>query len=250
MNLSVTSNDAARDAQCRLGHMGIRCELCDNERGYVRKPNGPCAFCGEDEKQQTIWLVAVSPFALALVSYIIYRCMVKSTGWTTRPEMLAGLRDNFNRRASKIRILISFTQVISRLQVTFRLTFPPVVMQFLRWFNLFEFLNVFQFAFMPSCLHQLNYYEQLMGKVLMPAVILLAALVGFKATQQRWMYEFFLLLSFVCYPAFCDSLFLFFDCMLYEDGETYLGKQQFLLTRHPLIELIDSMFSRVGVVHV
>ena len=48
---------------------------------------------------------------------------------------------------------------------------------------------------------------------------------------QRWMYEVFLLISFMSYPSFCDSLFLFFDCKLYEDGETYLGKQQLLVRR-------------------
>jgi hypothetical protein len=68
----------------------------------------------------------------------------------------------------------------------------------------------------------MDYYDQLAGKVLGPTFVLLVCYFGFKIGKQRWMYEVFLVLSFVCYPSFCDSLFLFFDCKLYEDGENYL----------------------------
>jgi hypothetical protein len=117
--------------------------------------------------------------------------------------------------------------------VTFRLTYPPIVNKFLQWLVIFEFLNIFHFAFIPNCLYTMDYYDQLAGKVLGPSFVLLVCYFGFKLTKQRWMYEIFLVLSFVCYPSFCDSLFLFFDCKRYEDGENYL-------VMHPDIKCTDS----------
>jgi hypothetical protein len=96
------------------------------------------------------------------------------------------------------------------------------VNEFLKWLDVFEFFNIFQFAFIPNCLYTMDYYDQLAGKVLGPTFVLLVCYFGFKLGNQRWMYEIFLVLSFVCYPSFCDSLFLFFDCKEYEDGENYL----------------------------
>ena len=180
-------------------------------------------------------MLLLLPPALIVGGALVIRCLARHAGWKTRSEVLHGLRENFERRASKFRILVGFTQVVSRITVTFRLTFPPIVAEWLRWLNVFEFLNVFHFAFIPNCLYSLDYYDQLLCEVLGPAFVLVVALVGFEVTKQRWMYELFLLLSFVCYPAFCDSLFLFFDCKLYEDGETYLG-EQLLLIRLTLVD--------------
>jgi hypothetical protein len=107
--------------------------------------------------------------------------------------------------------------------VAFRLTFPTIVNEFLSALSFFELLPIFQFAFVPNCLYSLDYYDQLTVKVLGPTAILFVAYFGYRSdTRQRWMYEIFLLFSFLCYPSFCDSLFRFFDCREYEDNESYL----------------------------
>ena len=51
-----------------------------------------------------------------------------------------------------------------------------------------------------------------MGRVFGPAITLFLAYLGYKKMRRQWLYELFLVLSFVCYPSFCDSLFGFFDC--------------------------------------
>jgi hypothetical protein len=214
-NMSATT--MTRDAQCKFGHAGVRCELCDEEKGFVIRPDGTCEQCDAQKRRTTIIMFVVVPLVVITSAWLFIRWL----GWKN-DEVLGIVRDNFERRASKIRILIGFTQVVSRIKVTFRLTFPPVVMDFLRWLNVFEFLNIFKFVFIPNCLYSMDYYDQLICEVLGPAVVLVLAFVGYRTYNRQWMYEIFLILSFVCFPAFCESLFRFFDCQEYEDGEIYL----------------------------
>ena len=75
-----------------------------------------------------------------------------------------------------------------------------------------------------ACHFAQRHPDRITGKVLGPAVVLCLSYLGYKVTRQQWMYELFLILSFVCSPAFCDSLFRFFDCKQYEDGVDYLGE--------------------------
>eukprot|EP00935_MAST-01C_sp_MAST-1C-sp1_P000904 g904.t1 len=194
-------------------------QACECSRGYfMRIEEQVCQVCpaNSDCRQAGFTLHTLEPaqghWRATNVSLVFHQC----------PNVLHGLRENFERRASKFRILVGFTQVLSRVPVTFRLTFPPIVTDFLHWLDVFEFLNIFHFAFTPNCLHSLDYYDRLMARVLGPAITLALAYIGHQLTRQQWMYEVFLLLSFVCYPAFCDSLFRFFDCREYEDGERYL----------------------------
>jgi hypothetical protein len=211
------NNSRSLNAQCNHGHVGVRCELCNNDEGFVVRPDNTCEQCDAQKRKTTIILFAVVPPVVIIGAWLF----ISWLGWK-RGDVLDNLRDNFERRASKIRILIGFTQVVSRITVTFRLTFPLIVLDFLRWLNLFEFINIFHFVFIPNCLYSMDYYDQLICEVLGPAAVLVLAFVGYRTYHQQWMYELFLLLSFVCYPSFCESLFRFFDCQEYEDGEKYL----------------------------
>jgi hypothetical protein len=207
----------SRNAQCKFGHFGVRCELCDEEEGFVIRPDGTCEQCDAKKRRTTMILFVVIPLVIITSAWLFIRWM----GWKHN-EVLGILRDIFERRASKFRILIGFTQIVSRITVTFRLSFPRVVVDLLRLLNVFEFLNIFKFVFIPNCLYSMGYYDQLICEVLVPAIILVLAMAGYRISGKAWMYELFLLLSFVCYPAFCESLYGFFDCQEYEDGQEYL----------------------------
>jgi hypothetical protein len=211
------SNYKGRSTQCKHGHVGLRCELCDDKEGFVIRPDGTCEQCDVQKRRTTAIIFVVVPLTIIIGAWLFICWM----GWK-RDEVLGIIQDNFDRRASKIRILIGFTQVVSRITVTFRLTFPPIVMDFLRWLNVFEFLNILQFVFIPNCLYSMDYYYQLICEVLGPAALIMLAFLGYRTYNLRGMYELFLLLSFVCFPSFCESLFRFFDCQDYEDGEEYL----------------------------
>jgi hypothetical protein len=224
---------STRDGQCTKGHVGVRCEMCDKASGYVLRADDSCSQCDTADKNLALALLIGLPLAIVSGVLISVKVLAHCAGWKTKAEIMNGLQDNFDRRSAKIRILIAFTQVASRFAVTFRLTFPPIVNKFLQWLDVFEFFNIFQFAFIPNCLYTMGYYDQLAGKVLGPAFVLFVCYFGFKFSKQRWMYEIFLVLSFVCYPSFCDSLFLYFDCKTYEDGESYL-------VMYPEIKCTDS----------
>jgi hypothetical protein len=224
---------SARDGQCKKGHVGVRCEMCDEANGFVPRADGSCSQCDAADKKVALALLIGLPLVAIAGILVFVKLLAHFAQWKTNEEIMSGLQDNFDRRSSKIRILFDFTQVVSRMAVTFRLTFLPIVNEFLEWLDVFEFFNIFQFAFIPNCLYTMDYYDQLAGKVLGPTFVLLVCYFGFKIGKQRWMYEVFLVLSFVCYPSFCDSLFLFFDCKLYEDGENYL-------VMYPEIKCTDS----------
>jgi surface protein len=213
---------SARDGQCKDGHVGVRCEMCDETNGYVLRADNSCSQCDEGDKKLAIVMLIGLPLVTVTGGVVFVKVLAHFADWKPKADVWHGLQANFDRRSSKIRILIGFTQIVSRMAVTFRVTFPPIVNKFLKWLDMFEFLNIFQFAFIPNCLYTMDYYDQLAGKVLGPTFVLFICYFGFKLTKQRWMYEIFLVLSFVCYPSFCDSLFLFFDCKTYEDGENYL----------------------------
>jgi hypothetical protein len=213
---------SARDGQCKKGNVGVRCEMCDEANGYVPRADDSCSQCDADDKKLALALLIGLPLGTVAGGFVFVKVLAHFAEWKTNAKIMRGLQDNFDRRSSKIRILIAFTQVVSRFAVTFRLAFPPIVNKFLQWLDIFEFFNIFQFAFIPNCLYTMDYYDQLAGKVLGPTFVLLVCYFGFKFGKQRWMYEIFLVLSFVCYPSFCDSLVLFFDCKEYEDGENYL----------------------------
>jgi hypothetical protein len=231
------SADRQRDGQCKKGNVGVRCQMCDETNGYIYRAGKRCGQCSAADKRSSLALLISLLLAIVAGGLAFVKVLAHFAGWKTKAEIMQGLRDNFDLRSAKIRILIAFTQVVSRLQVTFHLTYPPIVNDFLTRLDIFEFFNIFHFAFIPSCLYTLDYYDQLAGKVLGPTFVLFVCCFGGKIGKQRWMYEIFLILSFVCYPSFCDgSLSMaFFDCEMYEDGELYL-------VTYPAIKCTDSKY--------
>jgi hypothetical protein len=125
------------------------------------------------------------PLVILAGIFILVKKLVHFAGWKTKADIMHDLQENFDRRSSKIRILIAFTQVVSRMAVTFRLTYPPIVNEFLKWLDVFEIFNIFKFVFIPNCLYTMDYYEQLAGKVLGPTFVLLVCHLGFKLGKQR-----------------------------------------------------------------
>jgi hypothetical protein len=141
-------------------------------------------------------------------------------------------------RTPVLRLLVGFVQVVSRVASTYRLTFPPEVEKFLRSLCFFE-LDLFQvFQFMPTCYYySLSYEWSLFCKVGLPLVLFLCIVLldlseyvkrdRVEAGGRRLTFSYFIFLlgSFFLFPSFCDSLFTFFDCRKYEDGQTYLVVQ-------------------------
>jgi hypothetical protein len=211
----------SRDQQCREGHTGVRCETCAGAQGFTRRVDRLCSRCTDMEVTWTaigLALLVLVPVCVCCLWRCAIRpilCMLMGCNPT---ELSRRLRDNYHARAIKFRILVNFTQVVSRIPVTYRLKFPPNVIAFLSALDFFELLNVFHFIFVPNCFYHLDYYQQLMSQVLLPTAVLIISFAGFRIGKCQWAHEVFLLLSYVAYPALCDSLFRFFDCKVTQSG--------------------------------
>jgi hypothetical protein len=49
--------DGDRNWLCELGYVGVRCELCDYEKGYaVHQPGNTCSKCGPNEGRQSLYI--------------------------------------------------------------------------------------------------------------------------------------------------------------------------------------------------
>jgi hypothetical protein len=128
----------------------------------------------------------------------------------------------FHKRVIKFRILIGLTQVLSRLTVTYRMTFPPIFTRFLSILELAEFVDPFTLLAGLRCLWAPDYYLTLMCKILGPLTILVLLYLIFKLGNSQPAYDIFLLFLYVAFPSFCNNLFRYFDCREYEDNALYL----------------------------
>jgi hypothetical protein len=241
-----------RDYQCAEGYVGVRCELCDTGKDYVKQVGGTCGSCADGG----VMLTTVMPLLILIIflvwfdfwlikSDLVARCF----GWESHEHFRHGLRPKLEKRAAKFRILVGFCQVFCRIPVSFRLIFPPQVVVFIEGLVVFEFIDIFRFFVVPNCLFKLTYYVKIVFVVCCPLCVAIIAYVlsgyactkprgktkkitaskgahssvsGAKHKRQQWLFEVALLLAFVCFPSFCHTLFRYFDCQAYEDGYTYL----------------------------
>jgi hypothetical protein len=46
-----------RDSQCSEGYLGVRCEVCDYEKGYaIHQPGDKCSLCKPNEGRNSVWI--------------------------------------------------------------------------------------------------------------------------------------------------------------------------------------------------
>ncbi len=129
-------------------------------------------------------------------------------------------------RSMKLRILLSFTQVCTRLKASFRLQLPPAVIQLFRALSWFEFFDLFMLTASIECVqvHDLidTIWIQSMGALLLLVVMLTLSRVDPRAARRRVWMDLVLGFSFLIYPSMTATLFSFFDCREFEDGKSYL----------------------------
>jgi uncharacterized membrane protein YczE len=243
-----------RDTQCAEGYAGVRCELCNTGLDYVMQVGGSCGKCdshGVDLTTVAPFLILIFVLIWFVLSLVKSNDMARCIGWASHDDLKRRMRANFEKRAAKFRILVGFCQVASRVADCFTLSFPPQVLVFLESLVVFEFVDIFRFLVVPNCLFKISYYSRIMLVVCLPlGVALLAyAFSGYmwckpkdkskfkiavakssfvtrvravRDSKSRWLFEVALLLAFTCLPSFCQTLYTYFDCKLYEDGKTYL----------------------------
>ena len=218
-----------RNRQCTDGYIGLLCRSCDPHRGYVKQWRR-CEQCERGATERAKILLIAS---LACVLFILAICFVKYPS-----ETMAFL----NERNMPFKIFIGFVQVASTIPENFRLIYPPLVIDF---FGFMRFLNVFDvFTFTANfrCVLSYNYYFMLLLKNIGPLVVLglliLIMVFGMLHLSQKvkaLVLNSSLLFSLTVYTSMYTSLFQYFDCRAYEDGDLYLVVE-------PSIKCTDSSY--------
>jgi hypothetical protein len=192
--------------------MGLRCEVCNNQEQFVSKYDQTCERCGQGE--------GVIVLVVSLISLII---VVGGCFWYVKKFMPhADIAGAVQARSMKARVLLSFAQICSRTPVTFRLSFPPVVMNFFRYVQFLEVFDIFSFLGNVECLVGSDFIVRLRVKVIGTLVVLVTVAVVHLLTKQAWLFNLLLTLSFLSYSSVTTTLFESLDCQSFEDGKSYL----------------------------
>jgi hypothetical protein len=218
-----------RDRQCTGGYIGLLCRSCDLERGFVKQWR-KCEQCEKGATERAKILLIVS---LVCVLVILAICFVKYPANT-----MAFL----NERNMPFKIFVGFIQVASTIPDNFRLLYPPLVIDFFAFMRYLNVFDVFTFTANFSCVLSYNYYFMLLLRNIGPlavlgllVLIMLFGMLHLSRSAKALLLNSALLFSLTVYTSMYTSLFQYFDCRAYEDGQLYLVVE-------PSIKCTDSSY--------
>ena len=221
-----TVNGSSRDTQCISGHGGLLCQECTG--GLVKRFGDTCSECGENEG---VIVLAGSLSGLALfflLAGLAWKACMRGKRKAAAKEAMHKFRAGWQRRMIAFRTFFGFVQVVSRMSVTYRFTFPPKVQELFDALSFFEYLDFFSVAMRPGCLFQPNFYTRLYTKTLTPLGVLFAIYAAYRCskslTTKGWLFDVMFLISFIVFPSLCNTLFSALDCRMYEDGVRGLAR--------------------------
>lgn len=226
------------DKQCRKGHKGPYCSVCED--GYYKR-GGVCLSCSSSGARLFMTLLPTICFLICLLLYYLWIIRDKFIHYFwNQAGVLAKKADKYHLTGlrTKFKILLAFVQIISQIPFALDVDFPQIYLQFLEilWiFNLdiVEFLNF-------ECIYQRNFYDKLveatlgpfilMGAILTVLLIRLGVAYRLNSLNPSYPYSQFrkeaifcsLLLSFVVFSPVSIKVFQTFACEPFEDGSSRL----------------------------
>lgn len=222
--------------QCRSGHEGKYCSVCQD--GYVHSAEGSCSEC----RSGSFLAVAITvPLVIALIfiSFVlvnIYSDRIK-TFLNAQILALADKAQEYNVSSfrTKIKIMITFIQILSQMPSVFGALFPDGFLSFMGIFGLFN-LNVLNF-FSLGCAIKSNYYQELLTATIGPIVLFLLVALGLYIKKLSVMHSFkpyrmaemrkdlltaSLMISFFIFSPTSITIFQAFTCETFDDGTSKL----------------------------
>ena len=148
-------------------------------------------------------------------------------------ELLARVHKELKIRTMKLRVLLSFIQVCIRLQVAFRLRFPPLVISFLSFLSFFDIGRFVKLVASSKCLIQASAVTQLYAQCYGTLVLLVAFKVAASVNPEGGYFDGLLVFSFLVYPSVTSSLLLTFDCKEFENSKIYMIGDPSILCTDP-----------------
>jgi hypothetical protein len=226
------------ETQCRQGHKGPYCSVC--ESGYY-KHGGVCLSCSSSGARLVMTLLPTLCFLLCLLLYYLWIIRDKFLHYFwSQADVLAKKAETYHLTGlrTKFKILLAFVQIINQIPFALDVDFPQIYLQFLDilWiFNLdlVEFLNF-------ECIYQRNFYDKLVEATLGPFILItviisllfirLCIASRLNRFNPSYTYSQFrkesifcsLLLSFVVFSPVSIKVFQTFACESFEDGTSRL----------------------------
>ena len=106
-------------SQCGPGQEGPECSVC--KEGYVRKVDKSCGRCAEGESTGTIITMVVVIFLfLPALAVLAHRSR----------KRIEKIQEAMQKRTMKLRILLGFVQILTRLGMSYTLALPKAVVSF------------------------------------------------------------------------------------------------------------------------
>jgi hypothetical protein len=203
--------------QCAGGYVGLRCSVCDTGNGFARNPVGQCSQCGPGEADRAVALMIFGAFV------VLPAILMLGYWWLKKRSLrVNALLDALSRRSVKLKIMIGFVQVLSRMTVSFRLRLPRLSLDFLNLMAYLDIFDIFSMSANMRCVYSSSYYTKLYLQTLGPLLALVLIFGAYRITKNAALYDMALFISFLVYAPTCNALFMYFDCQLFEDGLSYL----------------------------
>ena len=234
---------------CAVGHRGPFCDVCDVN--YFRVRRGICQACGEASYSLTVGVFLLGGLLVLCVAATFGRRITRrcdrlralSPWFSSRKAsdhdataawwLVDALEDCLAKFEVKIRILISFYQVLKRLGFVFQIPYPPLYTAFLEWTSLFTLEFLFDIDILPlGCIMSSNYHTSLLFYTLAPlALYSTLGLVPMLAqcfragkealrSYKRVCQSLSMLILFLIYPSVSSTVFEAFLCESLSDGRS------------------------------
>jgi hypothetical protein len=205
---------------CASGHSGPMCTVCTD--GWARSTGLRCETCADgDHAAFVVWLVLIM-FALPLVYVALHYCKGRSSMAHTLEAAqncvsnlgtkLRVSKSWYRTTTVKLKILITFLQVLSQIHTVYEIPYPPafeVFVQRMAFVNL-DLIDVMR----VGCVARVDYYGKLFAVTLVPIVLsaLLYVLACCQQAMRNTCTKAFLLLTFIIFPSVSTTVLRAFPC--------------------------------------
>jgi hypothetical protein len=226
------------------------CSLCDTENRWARHAGARCIKCSGTSEEEVVKILGPLCIIAALILGV-HKFGIKPWYRHLRKVMtFSQIRKAVYKRQMKVKILLSFVQVFSRLQTTFRIQLPAAVKEFLSFCQVFEFFDVFSVILKAaSCAHRTDYYTKVYVQTLGPLAVVGLLFLAFARTRKSYFFDLLLFVSFIVYPSSSATLIQFFDCYVAWPGVKGTKGIRFLLS-DPSILCTDDRYIQLSIFYV
>jgi hypothetical protein len=224
------------EEQCRRGHKGPYCSVCEDN---YYKHGGVCLKCSTSGARLIVSLLPTLSILFCLFLYYLWiiRDRFVDYFWNQAGH-LAKKAETYHLGAvkTKFKIILAFVQIINQIPFALDVDFPQIYLKFLDilWLFNLDFVEFVNF----ECIYKRNFYDKLVESTLGPFIIMglvvtvlfIRQFIAFRLNNANpsYTYDQFrkesifcaLLLSFIVFSPVSIKVFQTFACENFDDGSS------------------------------